>query len=374
MIFTPLVSPAVAPIDMRSRVPEYTIPGAYFSPLNSPALEAQNGMPPRSARSAPRSSDTSDTTSPVDMNFDVDSVSPSLNSPHLRKPRRKPSATMSKNPARTVRQSPAMKPQSKKRQSISSTIPPKGVSTVLEEARRSKRVENSLSNTSNPAMYDSSGAESISPEPLSEILMPPPATPRPDVSVRSPHLSGKQAEGTVEAPPASGNQPATPASLMKIRKQNGKDITRQLRTSNLKEQASIAEADMEQIMESIVLPEPAAGPAKPTLAPINTAQANDDDATPTIAARRLPDGPASAPLSAMNSMFPSPQLGAMASPTNSTSGKRPELRSIGRSSKKRSSAASVQVSPALRPKISPSIKPLLPDGGTDPLTPLWKSD
>ena len=363
MIFTPLVSPAVTPVDNRIRIPEYTTPGAYFSPLTSPALEAQNGIPPRSIRSAPRGSDTSDTNSPVDMNIDMDSVSPSLNSPHLRKPRRKPSTTFSKNPARTVRQSPAMKPQSRKRQSISSTIPPKGVSTVLEEARKSKRVERSLSHTSMPAMHDSSGAESISPEPLSDILMPPPATPRPDVSGRSPHISGKQAEVANEAPSASGNQPATPASLMKIRKQNGKDFTGHLRTSSLKEQASIAEADMEQIMESIVLPEPAAGPTKPKLAPINTVQANDDEATPTITARRLPNGPASAPLSAMNSMFPSPQLGAMASPTSSTSGKRAEPRSIGRSSKKRNSATSVQVSPALRPKISPSIKPLLPDGG-----------
>ncbi|KAL9023421.1 MAG: hypothetical protein Q9196_007209 [Gyalolechia fulgens] len=40
--FTPLVSPAVTPHDGKFRYPDYAVPGEYFSPLTSPALEAQN--------------------------------------------------------------------------------------------------------------------------------------------------------------------------------------------------------------------------------------------------------------------------------------------------------------------------------------------
>src|SRR6185436_20506 len=43
MSFTPLVSPAVTPLETRFPVDtQFTVPGAYFSPLTSPALHAQN--------------------------------------------------------------------------------------------------------------------------------------------------------------------------------------------------------------------------------------------------------------------------------------------------------------------------------------------
>jgi hypothetical protein len=42
MTSTPLVSPAVSPLGPNFNMPEYTIPGAYFSPLASPALRPQN--------------------------------------------------------------------------------------------------------------------------------------------------------------------------------------------------------------------------------------------------------------------------------------------------------------------------------------------
>ncbi|KAE8451648.1 hypothetical protein EG329_003105 [Mollisiaceae sp. DMI_Dod_QoI] len=41
MEFTPLVSPAVTPLDAHFSVPELNLPGAYFSPLSSPALHAK---------------------------------------------------------------------------------------------------------------------------------------------------------------------------------------------------------------------------------------------------------------------------------------------------------------------------------------------
>ena len=154
-------------------------------------------------------------------------------------------------------------------------------------------------------------------------------------------------------------EPATPASLMKIRKQAGKASGVHRQTSSLKEQTALAEANMEQIMEDIVLPEPANTNKKPVLRPINTTDTHTEQPT-----RKVPKyGPASAPITAATSAFPSPQLDAMGSPTGSSGGKRGDTKLRGRDSKKRNSQGSMHVSPALRPKISPSIKPLLPEGG-----------
>ena len=366
MTFTPLVSPAVTPLDTQFRMPEYTIPGEYFSPLTSPALEAQNHPAQHSVYGAVRSTGTSEMTSPIDMNIDLGSAF-GAQSPNLaRKTIRKTSTASTKNPARAVRQSPAMKPQTRRKQPSSTSIPPKEVAEIIEEARRSK--QNGSTPQSNPGKVampysqDSSEAESVSPEALSEALMPPPATPRPGSAGKSPYLTGKLA-GSQSAPLlAMSNEPATPTSLMKIRKQAGKAPNRHHSSSNLREEATLAEADMEQIMEDIILPEPAAL-TKPNLPPINTSSANQDDqTTPTLSARRTPYfGPISAPPTATSSVFPSPQL--LPSPGDSISSKRAEPKSTGRGSKKRNSTTSVAVSPALRPKISPSIQPLLPEGG-----------
>lgn len=357
-------------------MPEFAIPGEYFSPLTSPALEAQNHAAHRSVYGAMRSGDGSEMTSPIDTNVDlgmaIGAQSPNL----LRKPRKKPSTAFTKNPARAVRQSPAMKPQTRRRHASTTSIPPKEVAEIIEEARRSKpnggTAQKITGKMPMPYSQDSSEAESVSPESLSEALMPPPATPRPGSAGRSPYLAGKL-NGSKSAPLlAMSNEPATPASLMKIRKQAGKALSRQHSSSNLREQASLAETEMEQIMEDIVLPEPART-SKPDLPPINTATANQDDqTTPTLSARKTPYfGPLSAPPTATSFVFPSPQLGASPSPGGSMPSKRTEPKHLGRGSKKRNSTTSAHVSPALRPKISPSIKPLLPEGGT--FTPIYLS-
>ena len=375
MTFTPLVSPAVTPLDTQFRMPEFTIPGEYFSPLTSPALEAQNPAAHRSGYGAVLTADAPEMTSPVDMNIDLGTAIGTQSPNLIRKPRRKASTTSTKNPARAVRQSPAMKPQTRRRQASSTTIPPKEVAEIIEEARRSK--QNGGTSQTNPGKLplpysqDSSEAESVSPESLSEALMPPPATPRPGSAGRSPRLTGKL-NGSKSAPLlAMSSEPATPASLMKIRKQASKALNRQHSSSNLREQALLAENEMEQIMEDIVLPEPARI-AKPDLPPIITTGVNQDDqTTPTLSARKISYfGPLSAPPTATSSVFPSPQLASSPSPGATMSSKRTDLKPLGRGSKKRNSTTSVHVSPALRPKISPSIKPLLPEGGTwTPISP-----
>ncbi len=365
MVFTPLVSPAVTPLDTQYRY-DLALPGDSFSPLTSPALEARNQANQSSVYGALRSSDTSDTTSPVDLSLEYNPLSSASGQGPPRKTRRKTMPTQ-KNPARSVKQSPAMKPQNKKKYPSSTSIPPKEVSGIIEEAQKmSGGVISSNKTGKHPLPYsqDSSETESISPESLSEVLMPPPATPKSSTTSRSPSLLAKQHASIAASTSGNSEEPATPASLMKIRKQAAKGSAQKHRPSHLKEQASLTEMDGEQSIENVALPEPVKA-SRPTLAPINTAEANDDHATPTQSGQKTPRyGTTSAPLTASSSVFPSPQLGALASPGGPKAGKRVESRTSARESKKRNSSNSVQVSPALRPRISPSIKPLLPEGGT----------
>lgn len=363
MIFTPLVSPAVTPLDAQFQYPEYPVPGEYFSPLTSPALEAQRHANQHSVYGAVRNSDTSDTTSPVDANIDFGAPMDTSTSTPARKSKRKP-ASASKSSGRTVKQSPSMKPQSRKRPSTSSIIPPKEVPGIIEDAQRSKKmgskVPASTGKLALPYNQDSSEAGSISPEPLSEILMPPPATPRSSSSSRSPYLNAKQS-GSQSAPiVATSGEPATPASLMKIRKEAGK-IRGQPRSSSLKEQASLAEGEVEQAMEDVASAEPENVTTRPELTPLDTSKEKLDQ-TPTISAHKDTSTPSSAPGTG-KAFFTSPRLPGVTSPKGSSSTKRVEPKSMVRDTKKRNSTSSVHVSPAIRPKVSPSIKPLLPEGG-----------
>ncbi|KAI4288364.1 MAG: hypothetical protein L6R35_002367 [Caloplaca aegaea] len=358
--FTPLASPAVTPHDAQFRYQDYAVPGQYFSPLTSPALKAQKNSTQRSVYSALRGSDTSDTTSPVDMNID-----PSLQSSTpttTRKARRKPSNAAQRAPSRSIRQSPSMKPQSRKKHSSNTSIPGNKVSGIVEDAENARRSiqvnQHAIARPRGTVSLESSEAESISPEPLSEILMPPPVTPHSASASKSPPLAANTASQSAHMPPM-GDQPATPASLMKIRKGAGRSAG-----STLKEQSILLESELEQTMEAITLPDAAKGSAKrPALTPLRTSDTNDDDLTPTMSARKTPKiAPTSAPVTATSSVFPSPN--PMTSPNASTSTKRGETRLGGPGGKKRTNSTSVQVSPALRPRISPSIKPLLPEGAT----------
>lgn len=364
MIFTPLVSPAVTPLDTQFQYPEYPVPGEYFSPLTSPALEAQRHANQHSVYGAVRNSDTSDTTSPIDASIDFSAPTVTSTSILARKSKRKP-ASATKSSGRTVKQSPSMKPQSRKRPSTSSVIPPKEVSGIIEDAERLKKMGSkaptSTGNLALPYNQDSSEAGSISPEPLSEILMPPPATPRSSSSSRSPYLNAKQS-GSQSAPiVAMSGEPATPASLMKIRKEAGK-LREQARSSSLKEQASLADGEVEEVMEDVASTEPGNCLTRPQLPPLDTSK-EKLDRTPTIPAQKPTSTPSSAPVVTSKAFFTSPRLSGMTSPSVSSSIKRAEPKSIGRENKKRNSTSSVHVSPAIRPKMSPSIKPLLPEGG-----------
>ena len=261
-----------------------------------------------------------------------------------------------KTPARSVKQSPAMKPQQKKKHTSSAVIPPREVASVLEEASK-QTAAGGISVTSDRRLTAPEQAvDSVSPESLSEILMPPPATPQSSSAGRSPYLSAKSAEP--QSGPDQGDEPATPASLMRIRKQ-AESATRRREASQLIEKAH-AETNMEHIMEDIALPKPATAWGKrAALALIDTAQAN----IPKSDGSRQ-NGLVSAPITTTKSLVASPAASTVTSPSGPKPRKGIESKPKPREPRKRSSTSnSEKVSPALRPKISPSIKPLLPEGG-----------
>lgn len=310
--FTPLVSPAQTPLEGTFSIPEYAgMQQDFFSPLTSPAIEAQRG---------PESTGT--TASPVDLNDPSSRVAPT-SAP--KRQRRKPStSTRASGGSRSVKQSPAMKPQTRRRQPSLTKLPASVLDILAQESKRGDRLK--PSSASGKAV--SSSESSVSPEPLSDSLMPPPAVPRP--SSRSPNV-------VAQSQSAMGG-PATPATLMRMpnKRAFAKGVPMNARLED------------EDAMEDIMLPESA---TRPALSPLNTNTVLiDDPDTPTMSAK-------SAKISALST----PRTAAMApSVLSPDMPKRPESKASMRSGKKRQGTNSAAISPALRPKISPSITPLMP--------------
>lgn len=349
--------------------PEFTVPGAYFSPLTSPALDAQNSRGGHQAYfSHTHTAENSLTTSPIDL--DVDMLGEQAQQQDLNrklKNKRSAASTRSSGSSARIRQSPIVKPQShghRKKGTLSSVIPPKEVSELLEQqAHQSGGSSRPTSAGLIPSSRDVSEAESISPEPLSEALMGPP--PRPGSVTASPSIRATGSSGQPQ-PSIEGQQmcPATPASLMRLQPspKNKSQSNSQSGTPSF-----IPQGSTQPINDDFALPEPAASTAviaRPGVSRVDTA-IHDDQSTPRMPARKTPKlGPLSTP---SGSMLPSasisPSISGMASPSSTTCAKKSEIKPAGRGGKKRGSVSSALVSPALRPKISPSIKPLLPEGG-----------
>jgi hypothetical protein len=344
-MFTPLVSPAVTPLDTQfNQMPEFARPGEYFSPLTSPALQAQHHSHSRSAYASLKSSDTSEAPSPVDMDIDSPVNMPgSAISTASSKSKRKPAT---KSTSRAVRQSPAMKPQRKKQPS-STVIAARDIADIMEGFSNSPTMTPNLGQPRSgrlraPSSTTPSDTGSISPEPLSDVLMPPPATPRSGIA-RSPNMRPQDGQTPRSAPMKPIDNPATPASLMKLQKaKTGANGS----MSNMRMSQTAAASGVGDIAI------PHGSISKPDLS-LDTAMADDDQVTPTLHAR---NGSVSAPLTAIT---PVPMSPSMAMSPNGRAGATSGLK-IAKGKKRNSSS---HASPALRPKISPSIKPLLPDGG-----------
>ncbi|KAF3937187.1 hypothetical protein ABW19_dt0203037 [Dactylella cylindrospora] len=337
MVFTPLVSPAVTPLDTSFRVPEYSVSGAYFSPLTSPALDAQAlGY---MHRKLPKS--------PVEP-----SESSNLN-PKKSAPRRK-SVTMRTTPGRVVRQSPSMKPQPGRRKPAP-TVPSLELTdaAMAEAATASPRTPASKrggalkipTDHHISSSRDSSSADSISPEPLSESLMPPPPAPNSSHGKSPMLIAQRNQESSLPSPvqpvaPAiplekdvpstqktKGGKPATPASLMNMPK-------------------GLAPKGTGEVLLATVVPSKPENPSSGAASPL------DEQVTPRLSAVQRTSTTATPTSSPM--IEPKPAGGDSLPPSGSL-----KARNDGKGHSKR---GSISASPALQPRISPSIKPLLPEG------------
>src|SRR5664279_3151412 len=125
MAFTPLVSPAVTPLETHFSIPEYTVPGAYFSPLSSPALHAQNE---HQIPYDPRQH-SGNTNSPIDANLESHSGPGSAGI--LARKSSKKSLQQKPRTSRGVRSSPIVKPRKGKKGS-SSTITAHALGDIIE--------------------------------------------------------------------------------------------------------------------------------------------------------------------------------------------------------------------------------------------------
>ncbi|KKA26485.1 hypothetical protein TD95_004231 [Thielaviopsis punctulata] len=329
MDFTPLVSPAVTPLDPQFSVDiAFSVTGNYFSPLTSPALHAQND---NSILSELRHNSTS-SNSPVDPNEEW----PNQAEPPVKKVRKAP--TKAPRAKASVRQSPIVKPQ-RRRTIIATTAATSIASKVLNE------VEEDMSKASSRRKDDSEENVSVSPEALSDMPPPPPPLPRRKSATASPFIQPQNGKASASRPVV----PATPASLMRL------PASKATSTPPVMPNIDVSNASV----DSFKLPEPAAMPESLKSPAVNTPM----QATGTAEASTKMTAPLPSPVFAKprntSSAAPSPQILPAGSSTPNPR-KTPQLSARG---SKRS--GSVHASPALLPKISPNIKPLLPNGAED---------
>lgn len=312
--FTPLVSPAQTPLENAWGVPDYVVADEFFSPLTSPAIEAQQNY-----------ASASTTASPVDLNSDPTAHENSAIASKKGRKKLNPSSRAAAA-ARSLKQSPAMRPATRRRQASQNSPPAQRPGMTAARSHPGSRL---LPGSSSQAV---SSEDSVSPEPLSEALMRPPPVPQ-----------GKSPTGILRLRSESGNAPATPAMLMKIPGNQTKvdPPIDGAKTPSLPE-----------VMEDIALPDAAAELPARVLPEINTNVSHDDDqSTPTLSAKTPKLSADSTPRS----------TGMKASNASQENLSKPSRG--GRTNKKRQSVSSAAISPALRPKISPSISPLAPNTG-----------
>ncbi|KAK5092202.1 hypothetical protein LTR70_005857 [Exophiala xenobiotica] len=232
--FTPLVSPAQTPLENPWAMPDYVVGDDFFSPLTSPAIEAQQSY-------------TNATSSPVDLCSEQAGTS--------KRPRRKLNPASRATAARSARSSPATKAMTRRRQASLSVGNKEPLSI---DGPRPKHL---LPNVAPSAPVSSE--DSVSPEPSSESLMRPPPIPQ----SRTPITLRPQHQET--------NAPATPATLMRIPGKQAEMIS-----------TSGQVAESSEVMEDIALPAAAADLPPHILPELNTQLSPDDDqSTPTMSAK-----------------------------------------------------------------------------------------
>ena len=351
---------------------EYTTtPGAYFSPLTSPMLHAENvsntqQLPPPGYYTNSSTAPSSDSTSPLDTSTNVDMMGDHVHLPEstagqTRKSSRKKQTTPrgAARPLIRVKQSPIQKAVKRKSGTmLSSMVPSQDMEAILDAQRPAitQPVSGGLR-----LPHDSSENGSISPEPLNEAPMGPP--PRPGSRLlQSPSLAGQsQDSGT-----STTGQAATPKSLLSTRgvQASGSAQNTKSRSSDeLREVVAFEELQLPEAADQRILVD------TPSVAQVNTnipITTSSEISTPVSASKTPKLGPLSTPSSTRPaSALASPSSVAASTPGTLLKNSRSDAKA-GRTNRKRgstSASGSTLVSPAIRPRISPSIKPLLPDGG-----------
>jgi len=387
--FTPLVSPAVTPLDANFSIEsQFNVTGTMcFSPLTSPALHAQNDC----LNVFDQRQTMND--SPIEMDLDS-TMAAAQNQPPgdlAKKMRKNAAKARAKSGAAGIKQSPISK-HVRRKTATTPSLSAQALSEIAEGVENSNNQDNqqlllptpmmptasSSSSTASVGGITDSENGSTSPEAMPDSVtseMPPPPLPRSRSAKPSPFLAPQGGAGGVlgSLQPRQGvASPATPASLMKLNSPG-------TRSSGVKA-GSHGAVDNDHI-EAFSLPESASFghstivPTPSTSQPVESTSTQPTPKQPpkdsgpfskTPALVPLPSPSLRIPPTAVSSATPSPQIPAMNSGLDSRK-TTPQI--VPRNSKKRPSVSSIPagatISPALRPKISPNIKPLIPGGGQD---------
>jgi hypothetical protein len=362
--FSPLVSPAVTPLDQSFSLADsaYGIHSTTFSPLVSPALHATTDSPLIYANHQNSSSNTAGS-SPTEMDLDatLPPPTPAVSNDTARKTAARKSGAAASKSARSnkpsVRQSPIVKPQHRRKptstsqvathilqelQSSSSSSSSAGASAQrLGLAPQSARQSTMMSSSARSRGSVSDENASVSPEPLSEMLPPPLPS---KSATQSPYIAASDKAPATALPPRGNMPPATPASLMRL-------PASAKASPNLGSGASSSKSTSPPDgIDDFRLPPP----VNPSSESSNrTGQLR---IAPAIAAAPSSTASTRSSASAMTSSANStPYLGPIHSACT-TPRQTPQIQP--KLSKKRASISTV--SPALLPKLSPAIRPLLP--------------
>lgn len=376
LAYTPMVSPAGTP--SYSVQSEFTVPGAYFSPLTSPMLHAQhsqNGSTPQNQMQMqqhrmqqqqqgyytnPSTAASSNATSPIDPSLDFNLGADAIFLPEAagsgptKRPRK--AAPGSRNlSSNRVRQSPVQKPQKRKSSSLASLVPSQKPDQIVNQpAPNSAGLQAPVTSSSEDG--------SVSPEHLNDLIMGPPPRPGPS-KTQSPAIVAQQ-QRIQQLQQQPGGPAATPKSILSAPNHHSLDTQQDpSQTSNNAMDAGLDDLQLPEAADEQGPHRQSQSQGGPRIIPAVAA-----DQTPRATARKTPKlGPLDTPSGRVSSAQASPVI-----PPSPVSGSTPAALLRDRKgdvkiakSKKRSSVSasgSAMLSPAIRPRISPSIKPLLPEG------------
>lgn len=330
----------MTPLDPSLRIPDTdpVLPSGYFSPLTSPAMEARKNHTSRKAPvgDVPATDFSGARSSPSEAISGQPTISNASRITHRPTSRRPSDTVIYSN--RTPRQSPLSKPQCSRKRGTIPTSPSRPTDSDTCGNMASASASYSIprfQGSSSLVTSENSSQNSISPEPLPEVMMPPPSVPRP--VFKSPDPNGRNRR------PASASKPATPATLMRLPTQGP--------TKALGQPAmGVIDKKRDDSMEEIVLPEAAASFSPEVACTEPNGFPIDEEVVRNISAKTPKLSASSTPGSLSNKPRRKSQADVQRKRSESRPVTGPQLRTATTSS---------QVSPAIRPKISPNIKPLV---------------